>query len=64
MKVTKCTGEGHGSCKRCSDNGKWNLKWMCFLYEIEGYDGCYCVDCVKAIEEEHNNLTKEGNQQE
>ena len=52
MKVTKCTGEGHGSCKRCLDNGKWNLKWMCFLYEIEGYEGCYCVDCVKAIEEE------------
>lgn len=23
MKVTQCTGEGMGSCKRCSDNGKW-----------------------------------------
>lgn len=22
MKVTQCTGEGMGSCKRCSDNGK------------------------------------------
>ena len=61
MKVTKCTGEGHGSCKRCTDNGKWNLKWMCFLYEIEGYEGCYCRDCVKAIEEEHNNLAEKGN---
>lgn len=24
MKVTKCTGEGQGSCKRCSDKGKKN----------------------------------------
>ena len=38
MKVTKCVGEGQGSCKRCSDNGKWNRNWMCFLYEIEGYE--------------------------
>ena len=22
MKVTKCSGEGQGSCKRCSDKGK------------------------------------------
>ena len=31
MKVTRCTGEGQGSCKRCSDNGKWNRNWMCFF---------------------------------
>lgn len=49
MKVTQCTGEGMGSCKRCSDNGKWNMNWMCFLYKIEGYEGCYCSDCVKKI---------------
>ena len=47
MKVTKCKGEGQGSCKRCTDNGKWNVHWMCFLYEIEGHEGCYCRDCVK-----------------
>ena len=47
MKVTQCTGEGQGSCKRCSDKGKWNRNWMCFLYKIEGYEGCYCSDCVK-----------------
>lgn len=52
MKVTQCTGEGMGSCKRCSDNGKGNMNWMCFLYKIEGYEGCYCSDCVKEIREE------------
>lgn len=50
MKITKCNGEGQGSCKRCSDNGKWNRTWMCFLYKIEGYEGCYCGDCVKEIQ--------------
>ena len=62
MKVTKCTGEGQGSCKRCSDNGKWNRNWMCFLYEIEGYEGCYCVDCVKAIEEEQGKKVNGNNE--
>ena len=51
MKITKCTGEGQGSCKSCSDNGKWNRTWMCFLYKIEGYEGCYCRDCVKEIQD-------------
>ena len=32
FKYSKCSGEGQGSCKRCSDNGKWNRQWMCFLY--------------------------------
>ena len=50
MKITKCMGEGQGSCKRCSDNGKWNRTWMCFLYKIEGYEGCYCGDCVKELQ--------------
>lgn len=49
MNVVQCKGEGQGSCKRCIDNGKWNRMWMCFLYEIEGLDGCYCSDCVKEI---------------
>lgn len=52
MKVTQCTGEGQGSCKRCLEKGKWNINWMCFLYKIEGYDGCYCSDCVKEIRKE------------
>lgn len=55
MKITKCTGEGQGSCKRCSDKGKWNRMWCCFLYKIEGYEGCYCSDCVKEITAEVRN---------
>jgi hypothetical protein len=51
MKITKCTGEGQGSCKRCSDKGKWNRTWMCFLYKIEGYEGCYCSGCVKELQD-------------
>ena len=58
MKVTQCIGEGLGSCKRCSDKGIWNGSWMCFLYSIEGYEGCYCSDCVKEIKEEHERCKK------
>ena len=50
LKVTRCVGEGQGSCKRCSDSGKWNRMWCCFLYKIDGYEGCYCADCVKEIQ--------------
>lgn len=28
------------------------MNWMCFLYKIEGYEGCYCSDCVKEIKAE------------
>lgn len=52
MNIVKCEGEGHGSCKRCNDRGKWNRMWMCFLYRIEGMEGIYCSDCVKEIEKE------------
>lgn len=48
-KITQCQGEGQGSCKRCNDKGIWNRKWMCFLYRIEGLEGCYCRECVKEI---------------
>ena len=50
LKITRCKGEGQGSCKMCMDNGKWNTNWMRFLYEIEGYEGCYCSECAKKIE--------------
>ena len=58
IKVSKCKGEGAGSCKRCTDRGKWNQNWMCFLYKIDGLDGCYCRDCVEEIrkEMEANNM--------
>lgn len=29
---------------------------MCFLYKIEGYEGCYCLDCVKEIRKENENV--------
>lgn len=50
MKITQCTGEGQGECKRCADKGKWNRMWMPFLYHIEGMEGCYCKKCVREIE--------------
>ena len=52
MKITQCKGEGYGTCKRCADNGKWNKSWMCFLYRIEGREGCYCRNCCSEIEKE------------
>ena len=51
LKITQCKGEGQGSCKRCNDQGIWNRHWMSLLYKIEGYDGCYCIYCIKEIEE-------------
>ena len=52
LKVTPCSGEGLGSCKRCSDKGIWNRNWMCLLSRVEGYEGCYCTACVKEIKAE------------
>ena len=49
LKITRCQGEGQGSCKMCSDNGKWNRNWMSLLFKVEGFEGCYCSDCVKKI---------------
>lgn len=58
VRVSQCEGEGHGSCKRCNDNGIWNTNWMCFLNKIvlvengeeTVLDGCYCSKCTKTIE--------------
>lgn len=55
IKVTHCKGEGQGECRRCKQTKGWGLNWMCFLYEIEGYKGCYCFDCVKEILKEVSN---------
>lgn len=52
MKVTQCEGEGQGSCTMCNANGTFNVQWMCFLYKVEGYEGCYCSDCVKKIRQQ------------
>ena len=48
-KYKKCVGDGQGSCDRCTERGKWNRTWMCFLFEVEGLPGCYCRDCVKEV---------------
>lgn len=53
LRIEQCSGEGQGSCKMCSDNGKWNVNWMCFLYRVDGYDGIYCHECVEKIIENH-----------
>ena len=52
MKITQCEGNGQGECKRCADKGIWTRHWMTFLYHIEGMKGCYCLECVHAIEYE------------
>lgn len=52
MKVTQCEGEGQGGCTMCNANGVFNVQWMCFLYKVEGYEGCYCSDCVKKIRQQ------------
>ena len=54
-KIMPCTGEGQGSCKRCNDYGLWNRHWMSLLYRIEGYEGCYCSECVKKMMEVEKN---------
>lgn len=48
IKVTRCTGEGQGECKRCKQTKGLNRIWMRY-YEVEGCDGLYCYDCVKEI---------------
>jgi len=53
LKIIQCTGNGQGECKRCSDKGKWNRVWTCMLYEIEGFEGCYCSKCVNDIKKEN-----------
>lgn len=49
MKITQCKGEGQGSCKLCDEHGIFNRDWMSFLYKIEGYEGCYCENCINEI---------------
>ncbi len=55
IKITRCKGEGQGSCKRCDDHGILNRHWMSMLCKIEGYEGCYCPYCVREIMEGEKN---------
>lgn len=52
LKITRCEGEGQGSCTRCDEKGIWNRHWMSMLVEIEGMEGCYCSKCLKELKAE------------
>lgn len=54
LKIIQCEGNRQGSCKGCEDKGIWNRSWTCFLYKIEGLEGCYCRKCVKEIMREED----------
>lgn len=43
--MKQCEGEGQGNCKKCGQRS-----WMCFLYEVDGAEGCYCLECAKELE--------------
>lgn len=58
LKITRCKGNGQGSCKRCKEKETWDRNWMCFLYDIEGYEGHYCSKCVNEIRAEHKKRVK------
>ena len=61
LKITQCKGEGQGSCKRCNEHGIWNRRWACFLYKVEGMEGCYCWACAtKLVEEAESALVEKG----
>lgn len=49
VKMRQCEGNGLGTCTLCNRKGIWNRRWMCFLYKIDGMDGCYCYDCANEI---------------
>lgn len=47
----QCLGNGQGSCKRCTGNGKWNLTWTVMLFKLTPDDDapCYCSDCIREV---------------
>lgn len=49
MKITQARGNGQGQCALCKKRGKWNVQWMCFLYEVEGKEGVYCKNCADEL---------------
>lgn len=54
IKITKCTGEGLGTCKRCYETKGYNRIWMTMLWKIEGdgLNGYYCSSCKNKIFDE------------
>lgn len=61
IKIVQCEGEGQGSCDTCNEQGIWNRKWMCMLYNI-AEDGkiidkkCYCREHAKEAKKYWENL--------
>lgn len=49
LEITRCQGGGMGTCKGC---GTWT--WMSLLFDVKGFPGPYCVDCVKEIQKEED----------
>lgn len=47
--ITRCKGEGQGACKRCLQTNGFSRVWMSMLFEIEGVEGKYCIDCTHEI---------------
>jgi hypothetical protein len=42
LEITRCQGEGMGTCTGC---GTWT--WMSLLFDVEGFPGHWCADCVR-----------------
>ena len=43
--MKKCKGEGQSNCDKCGQR-----QWMCFLYEVDEVEGCYCRECAEELE--------------
>lgn len=52
LEITRCKGEGMGTCKGC---GTWT--WMALLFDVTGCPGPYCSGCV------HNLITRQATEQ-
>ena len=64
MKITQAQGNGQGQCALCKKRGKWNVQWMCFLYEVEGKDGVYCENCADELKMQDVVKRKKGTPRE
>ncbi|MBS6062751.1 MAG: hypothetical protein KH972_02650 [Peptostreptococcaceae bacterium] len=53
--MIKATGEGQAECPRCRELGKWSHTWVCFLYKVEGHEGCYCKEHAEELDKEERN---------
>lgn len=59
--MQQCNFEGQGTCRICESTKGFNRYWGCFLYKVDGYDGCYCYEHAKELEERAKELTNKTN---